>query len=270
MNKDLKEKFAFTLAEGATHVGIFHITRRVAFTLAEVLITLGIIGIVSAMTIPTLINNYQKKVTVAKLQKVHAVLNQIARSAIANDLIKGFTAGQEVTAEKTEEFFNEFIFSQLKSPKVILRGADIYSDCEAYNACYKYLNTDIPRTSQSISTSYPSGHVLFSTSDNIIYFMETRTFDNKYNEAGELIQSTQIYRDDVNVWVDINGVSGPDTFGKDIFLFEADFSQGVARPAGYNQKNTEIDANCSKSGGGTNCASKIMRDGWQIKDDYPW
>ena len=31
------------------------------FTLAEVLITLGIIGIVSALTIPTLINNYQKK-----------------------------------------------------------------------------------------------------------------------------------------------------------------------------------------------------------------
>lgn len=32
-----------------------------AFTLAEVLITLAVIGIVAAMTIPTLINNYQKK-----------------------------------------------------------------------------------------------------------------------------------------------------------------------------------------------------------------
>lgn len=38
-----------------------------AFTLAEVLITLGIIGIVAAMTIPTLINNYQKKITVTRL-----------------------------------------------------------------------------------------------------------------------------------------------------------------------------------------------------------
>lgn len=48
-------KTAFTLAESVTHVAISHNTRRVAFTLAEVLITLGILGIVSAMTIPTLV-----------------------------------------------------------------------------------------------------------------------------------------------------------------------------------------------------------------------
>ena len=81
MNKDLKRKKAFTLAEGATHVGIFHNiggtlhklvesfthvgifhnTRRVGFTLAEVLITLGIIGVVSAMTIPTLVSNFKQR-----------------------------------------------------------------------------------------------------------------------------------------------------------------------------------------------------------------
>lgn len=32
----------------------------IAFTLAEVLVTLGIIGVVAAMTIPTLVNSYQK------------------------------------------------------------------------------------------------------------------------------------------------------------------------------------------------------------------
>ena len=40
-----------------------------AFTLAEVLITLGIIGIVAAMTLPVVIGNYQKKVTAAKVKK---------------------------------------------------------------------------------------------------------------------------------------------------------------------------------------------------------
>ena len=35
-------------------------TKRFGFTLAEVLITLGIIGVVAAMTIPTLIKTYQK------------------------------------------------------------------------------------------------------------------------------------------------------------------------------------------------------------------
>ncbi len=56
MNKDLKEKFGFTLA--------------------EVLITLGIIGIVSAMTIPTLVKNYQTKVRDNQFKKVYATLNQ--------------------------------------------------------------------------------------------------------------------------------------------------------------------------------------------------
>lgn len=40
-----------------------------AFTLAEVLITLGIIGVVAALTLPSVITNYQKKQTVEQLKK---------------------------------------------------------------------------------------------------------------------------------------------------------------------------------------------------------
>ena len=54
---------------------------EVGFTLAEVLITLGIIGIVATLTIPSLINNYQKKQTVTKLQKAISVLNQAYKLA---------------------------------------------------------------------------------------------------------------------------------------------------------------------------------------------
>lgn len=43
---------------------------KTAFTLAEVLITLGIIGVVAAMTLPTLVQKHQEKVTIAKLKKV--------------------------------------------------------------------------------------------------------------------------------------------------------------------------------------------------------
>ena len=50
----------FTLAEGATHV-VSLPTKAKGFTLAEVLITLGIIGVVAALTIPTLMTNYKKK-----------------------------------------------------------------------------------------------------------------------------------------------------------------------------------------------------------------
>ncbi|MFQ8625693.1 MAG: type II secretion system protein [Candidatus Gastranaerophilaceae bacterium] len=40
------------------------------FTLAEVLITLGIIGVVAALTMPSVINNYKEKETIAKLKRL--------------------------------------------------------------------------------------------------------------------------------------------------------------------------------------------------------
>lgn len=49
--------------------------KRPAFTLADVLITLGIIGVVAAMTMPSLIQNYQVKETVSRLKKFTSIMN---------------------------------------------------------------------------------------------------------------------------------------------------------------------------------------------------
>ena len=51
------------------------------FTLAEVLITLGIIGVVAAMTLPTLMQNYQKKVAVERAKKAYAEISLALRHA---------------------------------------------------------------------------------------------------------------------------------------------------------------------------------------------
>ena len=59
--------FPRSMAEGVRRTGE---GKKAAFTLAEVLITLGIIGVVAAMTIPNLITAHQKRVTVTKLQKL--------------------------------------------------------------------------------------------------------------------------------------------------------------------------------------------------------
>ena len=53
-----------------------HGLRSAAFTLAEVLVTLGIIGVVSAMTVPTLMQNYQRQSYVTQLHKVYNELTQ--------------------------------------------------------------------------------------------------------------------------------------------------------------------------------------------------
>ena len=45
-----------------------------AFTLSEVLITLGIVGVVAALTIPALLANYRKKILASRLKKSYSVI----------------------------------------------------------------------------------------------------------------------------------------------------------------------------------------------------
>ena len=142
MNKDLKEKFAFTLGathvgishniggtlhrfvESFTHVGISHITRRVAFTLAEVLITLGIIGIVSAMTIPTLVKKYQqdtwntsatifyqKLLEAIKVMNTQSVLStHKTTEEFVEELSKHFKIVNVCSNDKLSECFSEKVY----------------------------------------------------------------------------------------------------------------------------------------------------------------
>ena len=58
--------------------------RKRGFTLAEVLITLGIIGVIAAITIPMLIEAYIKKTTALSVKKAYTELNQVLKMAIAD------------------------------------------------------------------------------------------------------------------------------------------------------------------------------------------
>lgn len=55
------------------------------FTLAEALITLGIIGIVAAITLPTLISAYNKKITETRLAKFYSTFNQAIKLSVAEN-----------------------------------------------------------------------------------------------------------------------------------------------------------------------------------------
>ena len=73
-NSDMKEN-NFTDKVFSRFTSHFSL-RKAAFTLAEVLVTLGIIGVVSAMTVPTLMQNYQRQSYVTQLHKVYNELSQ--------------------------------------------------------------------------------------------------------------------------------------------------------------------------------------------------
>ena len=82
--------------------------KRQAFTLAEVLITLGIIGVVAAMTIPTLISNTNGAQFKTAYKKALSTLNQAAIMNIALDdydfssLVKPNDTDDETNTDDTE------------------------------------------------------------------------------------------------------------------------------------------------------------------------
>ena len=80
----MTKRFGFTLA-GATHVDMQQKTVKNAFTLAEVLITLGIIGVVAAMTMPTLMNSTQGAQYKAAYKKALSALSQAVTLNVALD-----------------------------------------------------------------------------------------------------------------------------------------------------------------------------------------
>ena len=77
-----------------------------AFTLAEVLITLGIIGVVAAITMPMLIANYQKTVIVNQLKKSYSMWNQVFQKILADEHQKEVEASEKLAEEQSVEILN--------------------------------------------------------------------------------------------------------------------------------------------------------------------
>ena len=74
-------------------------TKRFGFTLAEVLITLAIIGVVAAMTIPTLIANYQQKSWDTAASVFNRRLGEALKVMNSNSSLAGYTTTQSFVDE---------------------------------------------------------------------------------------------------------------------------------------------------------------------------
>ena len=196
--------------EGATHVDMSDNIRRVAFTLAEVLITLGIIGIVAAMTIPTLIANYQEKQTVSRLTKAYATISnayQMARTEYGDLYAWGFTedssfeiddSGQkDYQGTENSKLFLEKLAPYLKVVKRI-------SKTSAWNDYDFYL-----LDGEKLSSIMPSD-ILFLADGSTVFGGWIDNF--KCTDAGGYCG---------DFYIDINGLDNPpNKFGQDIFSFE--------------------------------------------------
>lgn len=226
--------------------------KKVAFTLAEVLITLGIIGVVAALTLPTVIKNYQKQVTVNKLKKAYSILGQVAQKSIADNGEIDLVSGEKVDATTVEKFFATYWLPYFNGVKVYP-----YEQPQKLNNGknqYKYLNGDIEI--YSIGTIYHNGRIFFTTVDGTSYAVSIMSW--KAGENGD----EAVYSTSQTVKVDINGIKPPNTYGKDVFNFEVDFEKGVVRPTCAGCFESTVNNICKVNG--NYCSAKIIRDGWKI------
>ena len=230
-----------------------------AFTLAEVLITLGVIGIVAALTLPTLIKNYQKTVLLNQLKKTYAVLNQgvlLMKAKYDTDPV-----GMPFVHEKWNHKY--YLDSSMFGPEfaehiaVDWHGSDpqnklCFLDVSEFN--YKYMNGNNIQP-QSLITQTPNNYTWQLRSGACVEFAYGRNWEWDGTDTRRFV-------------IDVNGsYKGPNVKGKDLFFFVFE-PDGKIVPEGLDATpKTQYD-NCRS--GGTYCAAMIFKAGMKYPHNYPW
>ena len=224
-----------------SHHSLF--TRKCAFTLAEVLITLGIIGVVAAITIPTLSQKLYEKRTVTQLRAVQSILAQAIKAAEAEDgEVEGWGLKQDRSKEDAE-----LIAEKLRKHMKVAHDCGTEPDTNGFcfpNTTYTYLNGN--KSPNYANRDYYYKIVL---NNGASIFIQSYP-DNTDNDEGYL-----------NFNVDINGPKPPNTVGKDLFDFN--YSKGSVRPNGA--PGSEGYGNCDKKKSGWGCAYYVLQTGKLLK-----
>lgn len=219
------------------------------FTLAEVLITLAIIGVVAALTIPGLIQNNRTKALETGLKKANSIISQAVLSyqlEYGEPLnIVGLRRGH----------LKEHLLKQFKT----IRDCG-FGDTDAQTACIPnndYL--DNPESRDRMYTTF-NGRTLsrppfddgqFILNDGMILLLEAPNENPNSN---------------IYISVDVNGFyKMPNRLGQDLFMFQID-EKGVLRPMGVKGTRfySDTDEYCSKDStsnmNGAGCTYKALTD----------
>ena len=210
--------------------------RKAAFTLAEVLVTLGIIGVVSAMTIPTLMQNYQRQSYVTQLHKTYNEMSQaLLRYQTDRNAINLTEAG--LTDINSLDSFMKNYFKIVKDC-----GMD---ETACFGSNYKKIDGS-------------SINFMSTDSDGVRAYVLA-------NGASIAIISGSNY-----FHLDVNGKKGPNIVGRDTFAIKI-HSNGLldelcnSAPCSAEEREQLFTNNCIKNSSlWWGCFGKILNDNWQM------
>ena len=226
------------------------------FTLAEVLITLGIIGIVAAMTIPNIVGNYKKKVVETRLQRFYSVANNaLLASQAENESWDFWYFETNDTIENTKKWYDIYLAKYWKTVKV-----EVLND--GFVAAY-----------------FPDGSLCVVKSGiDYFYYPDAKNFDKntfstqRFSKYGKDIfvfgfrpqrkDNKQSYRKGIQPYLAQKSATDEDgnltwNGGYDYTLEE------LYNDPAYGCKE-------GSSGGAAYCTQVIFQNGWKIPEDYPF
>ena len=216
-----------------------------AFTLAEVLITLGIIGVVATLTLPNVMANYAKKSQVAQLQRsVNAV-----SSAMGNYLLDKKTDNFADTnfAADPSEFFTDYLGGTYLGTYWGTAMNDVFKK--------NYKKVSNP------STEY--------TFDQVVSNSSGYGFFDKDYACGKLVTGATVCMSKYPNYdwtggnyvaaIDVNSDAGPNIIGRDLFMMDFTKKGRVTVQSGWT-----YGYEYCHQGSEYACFTKIMLDGWEM------
>ena len=206
-----------------------------AFTLAETLIVMGIIGVVAALTIPNLNSSTADKEKVAKLNKIYSNLNDaVGRAQAVYGPVEEWLSGK--TAEQKNLIFYERMSEFMKVQKTCAPNtAGCFTKRQGNALKSGFYVTDTPQAFYQ---------VILADGTSVSFFPYGS--DNYCQEDG-------CY----NFYVDIDGpTKGSFTYGKDLFVFVGGSKDGLI--SSWASSNATLRSNCFKFG--NTCSSWVIQN----------
>ena len=229
-------------------LGISSFKKRVAFTLAEVLITLGVIGVVAAISMPVLMSTYRKRQLETQIKAAYSTIQQTLRFAEV-DGVSYDMAIQDGNDASMKEWFDTFMAPHLKVEQV------------CYNKPGCWHKKGIVKSMTGAAPRYENNNGI---GGNIITFKIAKgvMFNIDGNTAADMASfGIDTDSDGLTFYFDANGDTPPNRIGKDIYIMVWS-SQGLV-PAGYSRSKAQVEANCL-NGDGYFCLQYVISHGWEI------
>ncbi len=234
--------------------------KHFGFTLAEVLITLGIIGVVAAMTLPTLVANYQKTVMVTQLKKEVNTLSNNFKKIMADEQVYKlsdtsiFDSTGAINADAYKNYFQanyadenskfgDYVSSTFNRD---INGRQIKGMYFNDGSCFAFVDYEG-------AVINGGGNMLIK--DSILIDVNC---DKKPNKVGRDILLVDY--DDNGVYIDLTKSLSP---GFDSQTAD-EFCKGLIATADTNEEEYKDDGATLISWAGRACLQSIVNHGWKM------